>query len=201
MSELISFAVLWFFLAIPLGPNALISMDASLRYGWPRALFVPLGITGAAIIYSVMSLTALAYVLRVAPQLFDFVIVVGSLYLLYLGYRILVRPALGDADAPQALNSNRLFWLGFATSLSNPKAALVYLSVLPSLAQSNTIKPLAIIITVCAIALAVYSAYSGFANLFRRFIIGYPYRQKFMDVLACLSFAFIAIRNLYFIVG
>lgn len=198
MHELISFAILWFFLAAPIGPNALISIDSSIQYGWPRAVMVPLGIAVASIVYSSLSLTVLAYLLKLAPVLFKLIIVLGSLYLLYLGYKILMRPALERSGTIKDIKNNKLMFLGFTTSLSNPKAALVYLSVFPAMAHSGDINPIILIATACIITFFVYCAYSGFANLFRDFVIGFPRRQKLMDMLACLSFSLIALQNIYY---
>ncbi|MCY4052286.1 MAG: LysE family transporter [Hyphomicrobiales bacterium] len=200
MHELISFAILWFFMAGAIGPNALISIDSSIQYGWPRALMVPLGITAASIIYGFLSITVLAYLLEIAPGMFKLIIVLGSLYLLYLGYKILTRPALEEGSATKSIKNNKLMFLGFTTSLSNPKAALVYLSVLPGMAHSENIDPVILIVTACTIVFFIYSAYSWFANLFRNFIIGFPRRQKLMDILACLSFSLIAVKNIYYVV-
>ncbi len=200
MHEIISFAVLWFFLTIPLGPNAIISIDTSIQYGWPRALLVPLGITLASIIYSLLSITVLPYILNLAPTFFKFAVLLGSLYLFYLGCKILIRPALKNGDAPKDINGNQLIFLGFTTSLSNPKAALVYLSVLPSIAHSKTMEPIIIITIACVIVFFVYFFYSWFAKLFRSFVIGFPYRQKFIDVLACLSFLLIAAKNIHYVI-
>ena len=67
-------------------------------------------------------------------------------------------------------------FLELTTSLSNPKAALVYLSVLPGMAHSGNINPITLVVTACTITFFVYFSYSGFANLFRDFVIGYPKR-------------------------
>ena len=198
MHDLASFAILWFFLAVPIGPNALISIDSSIQYGWPRALMVPLGIAVASIIYSSLSLTVLAYFLKLAPVLFKLIIILGSFYLLYLGYKILTRPALERSNTIKDIKNNKLMFLGLTTSLSNPKAALVYLSVLPGMAHSININPIILIVTGCTITFFVYLSYSGFANLFRDFVIGFPRRQKLMDILACLSFSLIAAQNIYY---
>ena len=197
VDDIVSFALAWFLLAIPIGPNAIISIDSSIRYGWPRAVFVPLGIVGAALVYGTLSLTVLAFVLAQMPILFKIAIVLGSIYLFYLGYRILTRPALATADVPPHRSDRQLVVLGFSTSMSNPKAALVYLSVLPGVAHNSTMSPLTIIAITSAIAGFVYCSYSLFANYVRRFVIGSSGRQKFLDGLACLSFWFIAAKNIH----
>lgn len=161
---------------------------------------VPLGITAASIVYGSLSITVLAYLLEIAPDLFKLIIILGSLYLLYLGYKILTRPALEGDCAVKSIKNNRLVFLGFTTSLSNPKAALVYLSVLPGMAHGENINPVILIATACTIVFFVYFAYSWFANLFRNFVIGFPRRQKLMDILACLSFSIIAVKNIHYAV-
>lgn len=201
LDELVSFFILWFLMTIPLGPNALICIDTSLHYGWPRALLVPIGITFASLIYGLISLSVFALFVTAKPRLFSIMVFVGSLYLIFLGVKILLRPVSSKKIPISAVASARLLVIGMSTSFSNPKALLVYLAVLPGLATNSSLGDPTIITVVCLTVLAVYVAYSWFAKLLRKTVIGHTRRTKLLDSLAGLSFIAIALKNMKYSVS
>ena len=192
--SLLEFAIVWFFATVPLGVNALASIDAAIYTGWPRALLVPVGITCAALIYAIFAVTGLSSLLKVFPWLGSFIAVVGGCYLVYVGIRIARRATITLTDGDSTDSNARLFLKGLGTSLSNPKAALVYLAVVPKYLDNATSleRALAIIGTIIAIVFSVYFCYSLGAQFFRNVLLKNQRYQQFLNIASALGFFFIA---------
>ncbi|MER6034928.1 LysE family translocator [Streptomyces sp. NPDC001835] len=101
---------------------------AALRGGRvPRAVA---GLVCGYALHTVLATAGLAVLVAGSPRLLTALTVVGAGYLLWLGWGVLRRPAVPDADAgPPA--DGRLFLRGATISGLNPKGLLLYLSVLP----------------------------------------------------------------------
>ncbi|WP_328908840.1 LysE family translocator [Streptomyces sp. NBC_00234] len=109
---------------------------ASRRAGVATAL----GVAGGLLVHTALAVAGLAAVLVTMPVLFRTVQLLGGAYVLYLGlsalYAIRRRPATAgtaqDAapeQAPEALG--RSLRQGFLTNALNPKAPVLFLSLLP----------------------------------------------------------------------
>ncbi|MGH1564593.1 LysE family translocator [Mumia sp. DW29H23] len=115
------------------GPNMLYLVSRSISQG-PAAGLVSL--TGTAVgfaVYMVMANIGLAAVFVVVPWLYVALKVAGAAYLFWLAWRIL-RPgglsAFEARDLPRD-SHRRLFTMGLTTNLLNPKAAIMYVSLIP----------------------------------------------------------------------
>ncbi|MFD3654980.1 LysE family translocator [Streptomyces sp. NPDC058620] len=112
---------------------------ASRRAGVATAL----GVAGGLLVHTALAVAGLAAVLVTMPVLFRTVQLLGGAYVLYLGlsalYAIRRRPARAGTDqdsaplrapeAPEALG--RSLRQGFLTNALNPKAPVLFLSLLP----------------------------------------------------------------------
>jgi threonine/homoserine/homoserine lactone efflux protein len=100
----------------------------------PRAGVVSLfGVVCAFLVHMTAAAAGLTALFVAVPLAYDTLKVAGAAYLLYLawqavkpGARSPLQPALLPPDSP-----GRLFRMGFLTCLLNPKAAVLYLSILP----------------------------------------------------------------------
>jgi threonine/homoserine/homoserine lactone efflux protein len=89
------------------------------------------------VIYMAMANLGLAAVFVVVPWLYVALKVAGAVYLLVLAWRALRPggPALFEArDLPRDSNA-RLFGMGLATNLLNPKAAIMYVALIPQFVE------------------------------------------------------------------
>ncbi|MCI4042892.1 LysE family translocator [Streptomyces sp. TRM75563] len=114
--------------------NALASRTAGLA--------TALGVAGGLLVHTALAVAGLAAVLVTMPVLFRTVQLLGGAYVLYLGISALYairrrRPASGDAapeDAPGRpvpREFGRALRQGFLTNALNPKAPVLFLSLLP----------------------------------------------------------------------
>ena len=95
------------------------------------AMALAMGVGGA--LFALAALAGVHVVLATVPVLYALLKVLGGLYLVYLAW-MLWRHAAKPIELENAgTGSQRSFWLGLATQLSNPKTAVVYASVFVSL--------------------------------------------------------------------
>jgi threonine/homoserine/homoserine lactone efflux protein len=106
-----------------------------------RGLATALGMGVGGAIFGAAALLGLQSVLLAVPALYAGLRVLGGLYLCYLGFLIFrsARQPLAMVTAGDEAGSRpfRAFWLGLATQMSNPKAAIIYASVFAALLPAS----------------------------------------------------------------
>ncbi|MYS83644.1 LysE family transporter [Streptomyces sp. SID5474] len=115
------------------GPNMMYVTSRSITQGRRAGLVSLLGVGLGFLIYMSMANLGLSAVFLVVPELYMAVKLAGAAYLGWLAWQAL-RPGGISAFAPQELapdSNRRLFTMGLLTNLLNPKAAIMYLSLIP----------------------------------------------------------------------
>ena len=168
-STLFAFALLCLGLVLTPGPNMMYLVSRSICQG-RRAGLVSLGGVGLGfLVYMLAAALGITALLFAVPLAYDGLRLVGAAYLLYLAWQALRpggRSPFQVRDLPVDSNP-RLFTMGFVTNLLNPKAAMLYLSLLPQfidpahgnvLTQSLVLGSLQIIISLSLNALIASAA-------------------------------------------
>jgi len=126
------------------------------------------------LIWFVLAATGMAMLARSAHLLFVCIRYAGAAYLLYLAVRLWTSPVQPTREKPLASpaeSRHRLFLSSLALTLSNPKAALFYLALLPAvldLSEMTTATLLEVAAAICIILSSVLTAYSMAALRARR---------------------------------
>ena len=132
-STLFAFALLCLGLVLTPGPNMMYLVSRSICQG-RRAGMVSLGGVGLGfLVYMLAAALGITALLFAVPLAYDGLRLAGAAYLLYLAWQALRpggRSPFQVRDLPVDSN-RRLFAMGFLTNLLNPKAAMMYLSLLP----------------------------------------------------------------------
>ena len=132
-SSLVGFALVALGLVITPGPNMMYLVSRSICQG-RRAGLVSLGGVGLGfLVYMIAAALGITALLFAVPFAYDLLRLAGAAYLLHLAWQALKpggRSAFQVRDLP-ADSDRRLFAMGFLTNLLNPKAAMLYLSLLP----------------------------------------------------------------------
>ena len=168
-STLCAFALLCLGLVLTPGPNMMYLVSRSICQG-RRAGLISLGGVGLGfLVYMLAAAFGITALLFAVPLAYDGLRLAGAAYLLYLAWQALKpggRSPFQVRDLPVDSN-RRLFAMGFVTNLLNPKAAMLYLSLLPQfidpahgnvLTQSLVLGSLQIIISLSLNALIATAA-------------------------------------------
>jgi threonine/homoserine/homoserine lactone efflux protein len=151
------FVTATFFISAAPGPNMLLIMNQSVRFGLRASMASMAGCMTALMIMFTMSALGLGVILQSAPRIFDALRWAGALYLAYLGYKVWTAPAetainqtdnydkdssLGNEydhynQKTSILEQLKHYKLGFFTAGSNPKALLFAAALLPQFIQSD----------------------------------------------------------------
>lgn len=133
MGTMIEFVAVGGMLAVTPGPNMVYVMSRSVSQG-PRAGLTSLaGVMLGYLTYMFGAAFGLTAIFLTIPGAARVLAAAGALYLLYLSWQA-VRPGARspfEVDTRQAERPRRLFAMGAATSLLNPKLAMLFLSLLP----------------------------------------------------------------------
>ncbi|WP_323743465.1 LysE family translocator [Agreia pratensis] len=126
------------------GPNMIYLTSRSISQG-RRAGLISLAGTGLGfIIYMLMTNLGLAVVFVAVPWLFIGLKVAGVAYLAHLAWQALRPSGRGVFDVRDLSrdSTGRLFRTGLTTNLLNPKAAIMYLTVIPQFIDPQRGHPL-----------------------------------------------------------
>jgi threonine/homoserine/homoserine lactone efflux protein len=177
--NLIAFAAVAFGLVITPGPNMIYLLSRSISQGVAAGMVSLVGIASAFVVYALLAAFGITALLMAVPYAYDAIRAAGAAYLLYLAWQA-VRP---NGRSPlqvrhlQPHNKRKLIAMGFMTNLLNPKAAVLYLSLLPQfivpghgsiLTQSLVLAGLQILISASVNSVIIVSAGSLAAVLAER---------------------------------
>lgn len=115
------------------GPNMVYVVSRSICQGRKAGLISLGGVGLAFIVYMLAAALGITSLLMAVPFAYDTLRFAGAAYLGWLAWQTL-KPGGRSPFAVQQLpvdSPRRLFAMGFMTNLLNPKAALLYLSLLP----------------------------------------------------------------------
>lgn len=115
------------------GPNMIYLVSRSISQGWRAGMVSLLGTMAGFAVYMTMANLGLAAVFVLVPWLYVALKLAGAGYLLWLAWKTL-RPggiALFEARSLPRDSRGRLFRMGLLTNLLNPKAAVMYVALIP----------------------------------------------------------------------
>lgn len=125
----------WAAMASP-GPNVLEVIRTAMATSRREGLYVAAGIATGSLIWSAFAALGLALVFVHVEIAHDGLRVLGGLYLVYLGvstFRAARRPPPATGAGARASTGVRAWRRGTLTNLSNPKAAVFFLSIFATL--------------------------------------------------------------------
>ncbi|MDI9832641.1 LysE family translocator [Streptomyces sp. KAU_LT] len=123
------------------GPDMAVVTKRALVAGWQDGLRTAGGITAGLLVWGALTVAGLAAVLATSATAYTVVKLAGAVYLGILGVQALLQsrrsrsgsPATGDAPAP----AGNPWRTGLISNLFNPKIAVFYTGLLPTLAPSG----------------------------------------------------------------
>lgn len=167
------------------GAGAIASMSSGLNYGFRRGYWNVLGLQLALIVQIIIVAAGVGVLFATTPLAFLVVKWFGVLYLLYLAYLQWTAPTQSiDIQTDQTQKSiPKLIFHGFLVNMSNPKAIVFLLAVLPQFLDLNKPQWIQYVImaaTMITIDLVVMAGYTGLAAKVLR-LLKSPKQQKYMN--------------------
>lgn len=159
-NALIAVACIWGIAVITPGPNFFIVVHTALDTGQKHSLSTVLGIVAGTFIWALSGYFGLSLLFKAIPILYFAVKIMGGLYLIYLGCKLLFKKSDGTVIRPRKkTTSTDCFRLGLLTNLLNPKTAAFMTSLFAATFPQDASVALgaASIMVVCAISALWYS--------------------------------------------
>ena len=173
LADWITFLLAATLIAISPGPGAATSMSAGLRHGYRAALRAIGGLQSALIIQLAVVAACLGTLLTASTTAFNIMKFLGAGYLIWLGiqkWRETPRAPGGEETAAKAAG---LFMQGLLVNLTNPKAIVFMVALMPQFIDPARPQwPQFVIIgaTMCSIDVVVMSGYALLAARARRWL-------------------------------
>ena len=126
------------------GAGAIASMSSGLNYGFKHGYWNAIGLQLALIIQIMIVAAGVGVLFATTPWAFQVVKWFGVIYLLYLAYVQWTAPAQNIDIQTEQKNTPALVLVfkGFIVNMSNPKAIVFLLAVLPQFLDLNRKRPL-----------------------------------------------------------
>lgn len=162
------FAACWI-ISISPGAGAIASMSSGLQYGFWRGYWNAIGLQLALIVQIAIVAAGLGAVLATSALAFTLIKWFGVAYLVYLGikqWRALPSNMTDDATVRPIGRPLTLVARGFLVNISNPKALVFMLAILPQFIDTHLalVPQYAIIMaTMVSVDLIVMAGYTGLA--------------------------------------
>jgi threonine/homoserine/homoserine lactone efflux protein len=200
LSNHIQFALVALAMALTPGPNMIYLISRSICQGRRAGLTSLGGVAVGFIFYMVCAALGITALLMAVPLAYDALRIGGALYLLYLAWQAVKpggRSPFEVRDLPRD-STRRLFTMGLLTNLLNPKAAVLYLSLLPQFIEpshgSVLAQSLLLGSTQIAISLTVNALISLMAGSVAAFLAAKPTWQVVQRWLMGTVLAGLAVR-------
>ena len=150
------------------GPSHLLMLSNSLGNGFRRSLATAAGDLSANIIQMIVAAVGLTSLIYTSPEIFVYIKWTGVAYLVFVGVMLFRRemdPRL--ASGASGRSANALYWQGFMTSASNPKAIIFFAALFPQFVNPGAAAAEQFVIlgmTFLFVDASFLCAYGGFAS-------------------------------------
>lgn len=150
------------------GPNMMYLASRALCQG-PRAGVISLvGVLCGFAVYALLAAFGLTAFLLAVPYAYDALRIAGAIYLLWLAWNA-IRPGGSSPFETRQLPADppaKLFAMGFATNMLNPKIAMLYLALFPQFVNPESGNVLVQSMLLAATQIAISAAVNGIIIIF-----------------------------------
>ena len=115
------------------GNDTVFILSKSLAQGRRAGIISALGIASGSVVHTLLAAFGLSMFIAKSPMLYNLVKYAGAIYLLYLGYKMIIQKAELNTNLKQLIGSanSRIYRDAIITNLLNPKVALFFIAFLP----------------------------------------------------------------------
>ncbi|ENV34689.1 LysE family transporter [Acinetobacter gerneri] len=181
----LGFFVACWVISISPGAGAIASMSSGLNFGFRRGYWNVIGLQLALLVQISIVAAGVGVLFATTPWAFMLVKWFGVLYLLYLAFMQWRAPTqnIEIKAEKHAKTIPMLIFHGFLINMSNPKAIVFLLAVLPQfldLAKPQWIQYVIMAVTMVSVDMIVMAGYTGLAAKVLRLLTS-PKQQKYMN--------------------
>lgn len=177
LTHIAAFALFMLPLVMMPGPDFALVTSVALKRGRIDGIFASVGVATGICFWGFVSVLGLAAVLQSSEILFTIVKFIGAIYLGFLGIKTLLAARKATADtttntAHEKRQYRRSFIQGMLTNAMNPKAAVVFLTIIPQfLDTSDSTTGIVVLAAVLAtVALTWFCTYAFFIAAIRPYL-------------------------------
>jgi RhtB (resistance to homoserine/threonine) family protein len=186
------FLVAVFLLNVTPGPDTAYIVGRSVAQGRGAGLVSALGISAGCCVHTLACAFGLTALLAASATAFTVIKIVGAIYLVYLGVRLVfakeeARPPEGAAATATttARPLRQLFLSGFCTNVLNPKVVLFFVSFFPQFVSTESAHKALAFLTLGAVFVVMSMVWNSFVawiagSVTKRFS-GKPGVKKWLD--------------------
>ena len=137
LSELAMYAVALAILVLTPGPVVVATIARTLVSGWRTAMPLAAGVSICDMVWPLLAIFGLSAIVQVYGEVLVILRYVGAAILIWMGWRLIVGSREALAADPDPALMRKTAWEGFAAgflvNVSNPKAILFFVAILPTL--------------------------------------------------------------------
>ena len=179
------------------GMDMVFVMASSLSGGRRAGLSATFGIMAGGLVHTLYAALGVGVLLHFAPGLFNVLLVLGALYVAWIGWQLFRSSIVVDAvDSLDRRGLLTRFRQGALTSLMNPKAYLFMLAVFPQFLRPEFgpvwRQALVMLLMIWTTQLAVYGGLALAAARIRDALVGSPAATRFVGRAAGVLLVMIA---------
>lgn len=129
------------------GADTMYIVGRSISQGRKAGVYSVFGIITGSLVHTLLVAFGLSIILTKSIVLFNTIKVIGVIYLVYLGIKmILDKTNVAFQASSNKLNIRKIYLQGFLTSLTNPKVSLFFIAFLPQFIDTKASGPMPFII-------------------------------------------------------
>ncbi|MFL0404023.1 LysE family translocator [Bacillus nitratireducens] len=129
------------------GADTMYIMGRSISQGRKAGVYSVFGIITGSLVHTLLVAFGLSIILTKSIVLFNTIKVIGVIYLVYLGIKmILDKTNVAFQASSNKLNIRKIYLQGLLTSLTNPKVSLFFIAFLPQFIDTKASGPMPFII-------------------------------------------------------
>ncbi|HAV3168958.1 TPA: LysE family translocator [Acinetobacter baumannii] len=141
--EFLTLALIHFMAVILPGPDFVITVRQSVRYGYLIGCLTAIGIGVGISVHVFYTLVGIGFLIQQSEWLMSLIRTAGAAYLVYLGWQCLCSQPNTNIEINGQASSDtpslfKAFTMGFLTNALNPKATIFFLAIFTTIVSTTT---------------------------------------------------------------
>lgn len=166
IQNILLFIGLSWVLVITPGPDTIYVLTQGISGGKKAGVISAIGVTLGIFVHTAFAALGLSVILKTSAIAFLIVKIVGALYLIYLGIKILISKEELKLTKEKRVSLKNIFTQGLISNILNPKVALFFMAFLPQFIKTDnteiSIIPFLILGTIFALFVMFFLGLVGY---------------------------------------